>query len=279
MKLYVQEIIDFIEENIHEEINVDDVSKHIGYSKFYLNKCFSIFTGYSIMYYVRKRKLEYSIVDLNESTPIVDIAFKYGFNSRRAYTRLFTAYLGKSPSHYRNQGNTLRQKLILEDLGGIKMLAYLSDAKVVKLNKLYALARRVISKNPEDDVIKLQTEYKLENKLNVLHEVGFDIPVTEDEQAQGIRGYEYWLCVDKKVFDNIESDVPKKIEAPKSKYLMLSIKDPFSKPFERIPNGWKKLVSEMQDKYEVNQEVGIWGFEEVVNSLHETKMNIYIPIK
>ena len=37
----VKKVIDYIERNLEEEINLDNISKNIGYSKFYLNRMFT----------------------------------------------------------------------------------------------------------------------------------------------------------------------------------------------------------------------------------------------
>jgi len=277
--MYVQEIINFIEDNITENICIDDVSKYIGYSKFYLNKMFSIYTGMSIMFYVRKRKMEYAMYDLNKNLDIIDIAFKYGFNSRRTFSRLFTSFYGMSPSKYRDNSNVLSPKIVLEKIGGIKMLPYLSEPTKTHIGKLYVLARRVFSKNPEEEVIELQSKYKSDNNLVTLLEVGFDVPVKEDQEQQGIRGYEYWLCLSQEDYNKIESDIPKKLVIPASDYISLTIDEPFSNPFERIPNGWKKLSSHVIDNHVFNDQAVSCGLEQVEEIDGKTVMHLFVPIK
>lgn len=278
-KSYVQLIIDYIEDHIEEVITIDHIANYIGYSKFYLNRMFRIFTGTSIMNYAKKRKLEYCLFELNKDMAIVDIAVKYGFSSRRVLSRLITNYYGHSPSYFRNNHFELRPKMVLEDIGGIRMLEYLSKASVVYIDELYVLARRVISNNPEEQVIELQQKYKNDNNLQVIREFGFDIPVSDEDQSKGKRGYEYWLCVDKETYESIpDVDIPKKLRIPGSKYITLSIQEPFQNPFERIPNGWKKLSSYLDEDTKLNENVGIWGLEEVINQNGISTMYLFIPI-
>ena len=40
-KEVVKKVIDYIEKNLEKEINLDNISKNIGYSKFYLNRIFT----------------------------------------------------------------------------------------------------------------------------------------------------------------------------------------------------------------------------------------------
>jgi AraC family transcriptional regulator len=54
MKQLLQKMIDHIDEHISEPLNLDGISWHVGLSKYYLNHMFSIYTGFSVMEYVRR---------------------------------------------------------------------------------------------------------------------------------------------------------------------------------------------------------------------------------
>lgn len=278
-KLYVQSIIDYIEEHIEEPVSLELIASHIGYSKFYLHKLFYIYTGMQIMDYARKRKLEHSLQDLKSDRSIMDIAVKYSFSSDRTYSRAFKKVYGISPSKYRKNACALTPKLILNQLGGIKMLSYLSETQEVAVDKMYALTYSAISKEPEADSIDFLTDYCLENKIVPYSEVGFDIPVTEEQSELGLRGYEYWVVVDQETYEKHRDDVVQKKEVEKGKYLMVTIEDPFVDPFERIPNGWKKIWAQVEQNEYFRDGLGFYGFEEKVVTLHKTFMNIYVPIE
>ena len=47
-KEVVKKVIDYIEKNLEKEINLDNISKNVGYSKFYLNRIFTEYTGITI---------------------------------------------------------------------------------------------------------------------------------------------------------------------------------------------------------------------------------------
>ena len=279
-KMYVQSILDFVEENIEATITMEDVATYIGYSKCYLHKLFNIYTGMDLIAYVRKRKLEYALQDLKGHAPIVDIAIKYGFNSSRSFSRAFLNVYGLSPGKYRHNTCVLTQKLELNEIGGIKMLPYLSDSKIVSVNKIYAFAHKVFSPTCEEDVIGFMTDYKLKHSLMVFTEVGFDVCLDEDVNQEGLRGYEYWLVVDEETYNKHEPEGPVvKISVEKSKYLMLTITEPFVDPWERIPNGWKKAWDQIEKHHDFKENFTVYGFEEKIDTLHGTFMNIYIPVK
>lgn len=272
MKNYIQDTLDYIEVHLDETLTLDSISEKIGYSKFYLHRAFQVYTGYPLSYYIRKRKLEYSILDLRDGMNTIDIAIKYQFSSTRSYNRAFKSIFHTTPKAFVCDHYTLPQLIDLNQIGGIKMLNYLSEVKEKELKELYVLSHVIISKNPEDEVIKFMHDIKEKLNLVVLNEYGFDYPV-EGEDPE-VRGYEYWLSVSKDDFEKVNTDEVVKKVVPATNYLTLSIKDPFADPFERIPNGWKAIVSEVE-KHRFNDTKGLACLEEVVDD----EMILYVPIK
>lgn len=278
-KLYVQEIINYVEDNIYEPLNVDIIATHIGYSRHYIHRLFSIYTGMYLMDYVRKRKLEYSLMDLQTEETILNIAVKYGFNSSRTYARAFQTTYGVSPGKYRHNSYELSPKLILNHIGGINMLPYLSEPKIVTADQIHAVGHRVFSKECEGDVITYMTNYQLKHNLVKFTELGFDVPVSDEDSAKGLRGYEQWVVLPEDSYNAHTPEEPVyKITVPKSKYLMLTITEPFIDPWDRIPNGWKKLWAAVEEHHTFKENFIICGFEEKIDTLAGTYMNLYIPI-
>ena len=56
-KEIVGKVLNYIEDNIEKEINVDKIAKNAGYSKFYLNRIFSECTGITVYKYLQSRRL------------------------------------------------------------------------------------------------------------------------------------------------------------------------------------------------------------------------------
>ncbi|MBR3998843.1 MAG: helix-turn-helix domain-containing protein [Clostridia bacterium] len=70
---------------------------------------FSYITGMTLTEYIRKRRLTLAARDLTEnSTAIVDLAVKYGYDSASAFSRAFARQHGITPSDYRKNGGSLR---------------------------------------------------------------------------------------------------------------------------------------------------------------------------
>lgn len=101
MSIYesVKESIDFIENNLENDIGVVDVANAVAYSQFYFSREFSKLTYISIYDYIMRRKISESYKYLlKTNSKIIDVAYKYGFNSHEVYTRAFKKMFGANPS-------------------------------------------------------------------------------------------------------------------------------------------------------------------------------------
>lgn len=99
----LKESIRFIESNLEKNIGVQDVADAVSYSQFYLSREFSKVAHISIYDYIIKRKIceSYKYL-LTTHSKIVEVAFKYGFNSHEVYTRAFKKVFGMNPSQVKD---------------------------------------------------------------------------------------------------------------------------------------------------------------------------------
>lgn len=91
------ELLKYIDSNILEKMNLMALANFMGYSPFYFSKIFSQTFGISVTNYVRIRKLQHSMTSLLKGEKIIDVAFKYGFETHEGYTRSFTKLFGSTP--------------------------------------------------------------------------------------------------------------------------------------------------------------------------------------
>ena len=138
---------------------------------------------------------------------------------------------------------------------------------------------RIISRNPEAEVIKFLETWLQERGIDITQSrrFGFDVPVSKPEKEQGIRGYEYWMQVP----DSIQASEPVNIEQfPGGNFIALRITEPFLEPFERIPLGWQTLVKYIGD-HGTDVEWCTPGccLEEVKSIDGITYMDVYIRLK
>jgi len=101
-KIYIQSIIDNIEQNISEKINVEKLSSKCFVSSRQLYRDFYSFTGHSINEYIRKRKLSKALNLLKYSEiSITDIAYSCGYSSVQSLCRSIKSSLNITPTEYR----------------------------------------------------------------------------------------------------------------------------------------------------------------------------------
>ena len=104
-KEIVGKVLNYIEDNIEKEINVDKIAKNVGYSKFYLNRIFSECTGITIYKYLQSRRLTMAAEKLILSNePITKIAYEAGYDSQQAFTLAFKQLYLYPPKIYRSMG-------------------------------------------------------------------------------------------------------------------------------------------------------------------------------
>lgn len=95
-------MINYIEEHLHEPLEIERIAKHAGFSKFHLHRVFKKYVGMSIAEYIRMRRLaSASAMLLYTKEKIIDIAFHNYFESQEAFTRAFKKYYHLPPGQYR----------------------------------------------------------------------------------------------------------------------------------------------------------------------------------
>lgn len=128
----IQNAIQYIEDNLTDELQIEDIAAKAYVSPFYFQKIFGVLCGFTVGDYIRSRRLTLAAEELSSTdTKVIDIAMKYGYESHDSFTRAFTRFHGVSPSAAKDKGANLkafaplRIKLTLE--GGT-----LIEYKIVK---------------------------------------------------------------------------------------------------------------------------------------------------
>lgn len=104
-KEVVKKVIDYIEQNIEKEIDLDSISKSIGYSKFHLNRVFADQTGITIYKYLQNRRLTIAAEKLVKTDkPITQIAYEAGYDTQQSFSFAFKQLYLYPPKTYRNIG-------------------------------------------------------------------------------------------------------------------------------------------------------------------------------
>ncbi|WP_096187513.1 AraC family transcriptional regulator [Evansella halocellulosilytica] len=101
--------IEYIEENLTNDIDFKKVASLALCSEYHFKRMFSFLAGVSLSEYIRRRRLTLAAFELkgNEGR-IIDVAIKYGYNSADSFARAFQKMHGISPSDARDNGQSLK---------------------------------------------------------------------------------------------------------------------------------------------------------------------------
>lgn len=108
----LQLIIDDIEHHLQrkeEPIDIENISKIAECSFGFFQKVFSYMNGMSFAEYIRSRKLTLAGYDLKSTDlKVIDISYKYGYDSPTSFTKAFQLFHGVSPREARNRNVALK---------------------------------------------------------------------------------------------------------------------------------------------------------------------------
>ncbi len=98
----IQDVKNYISENLTEQISLEYIAAHMSYSPYYFSRYFRKMTGETIMEYVRRQRLRAALSELmNGSSNVCKIAIKYCFESQDGFCRAFKRYYGMTPGNYK----------------------------------------------------------------------------------------------------------------------------------------------------------------------------------
>lgn len=135
----IQQSLDFIEQNIKDEITVDELCNMAGYSFAHYCRLFKNVVGMTPSRYILRRKLLYAVYEMSVGKTKLDIALDCGFETYAGFYKAFKREFSCSPTDFtKNHKGT----------------------KPYKINILQE-EHIMISKN---EIVKILTYWKLENE-------------------------------------------------------------------------------------------------------------------
>lgn len=101
--------LDYIEQNLTAEINLDEVCKRACCSSYNFQRMFSFITDVTLAEYIRRRRLTTAAFELKSSNiKVIDLALKYGYDSASSFARAFNAVHGINPNEARQPDVVLK---------------------------------------------------------------------------------------------------------------------------------------------------------------------------
>lgn len=104
----------YIEAHLDESgLTLDSIAETCAVSRFHLTRAFGLETGWSVMAYLRARRLSEAARRLaTGASDILTVAIDSGYSSHEAFTRAFRDQFGQTPETVRALGNTASLKLL-----------------------------------------------------------------------------------------------------------------------------------------------------------------------
>lgn len=171
----IQKAIDYMERNLLEDINYEDVAKEVYMSNYHFHRIFSMIVGITATEYIKNRRLSLAGQEISLSDiKVIDIAMKYGYESPESFSKAFTRFHGISPNVARTSGiqlksfNRLIIKIKLE--GGTIM-----DFKIVERRSFNVLAKvrsfrnEITAEEGNREIPDFWTECKKNGVFNILN--------------------------------------------------------------------------------------------------------------
>lgn len=151
----IQNSIDYIEENLKEDLTVENIAEHTGFSAYHYYRLFNAYVGMPVMQYIRRRRMNHGISDIvNKGRKIIEVAMEYGFNTHSGFSKAFSKEYGCSPSQYIENIN-----------GSIPKKIDLMVLKKYDLNSGVVMEPKIITK-PSFKVAGYNFETTLEGQRN-----------------------------------------------------------------------------------------------------------------
>lgn len=286
----ISQSINFIELNIKDDLAVEKIASHVGYSMYHFCRVFALSQGISVMEYVRKRRLSLARTELLHKK-IIDVAVLYGFETSSGFSKSFKKQFGYSSLVYLKHMNNLNTQNIINDIGGYTMNPIFVKRPAFKVAG-YGIKSDIITGYTKD-IAAYWTNYNgdenLETKMyNILNpkkhgEVGICITSENTENLT------YLLGVIVEDFSYVTEDMIT-VEVPEACYAVFTTpqvdttdKSTYDNVFSTsIRNTYKYIFDEWFESSGYVYDESKIDFEFYDERCHfkpDTTMDIFIPVK
>ena len=198
-------LMDYIEEHLTEEISGNDISKIVGLSDYHFKRMFSYMAGMSLNEYIKNRRLSVANVELINGAKVTDVAYKYGYQSIEGFSRAFREWSGFLPSEVAKnkiQKSFPKFTFYIDIRGGISM-----EFKIEKKEKfnIVGVSKRVpIQFEGENQAIMELAQSITEKQRKQMHQLAdlyphqvLNVSYDFDEgylEEKGILNAYDWFC-------------------------------------------------------------------------------------
>ena len=127
--------LEYIDNNLTESINTEDLANHLYCSKSTIEKLFKYINNMTIRDYIIRRRMSKAALEmaLHPEKTVLEIGVQYGYGSDEAFTRAFYSIWQISPSEFRKNpssfelfpGYRIDRELMEEERDLLKEICYI----------------------------------------------------------------------------------------------------------------------------------------------------------
>ncbi|QOD59372.1 AraC family transcriptional regulator [Polaribacter haliotis] len=124
-------VLDFIDKNLDVDLSLEYLSKKAHYSPYHFHRVFLTVVNERLNEFINRKRIERiaSILLVEPKIPLIDLAYKYGFNSDNSFSRAFKKYYGISPTKFKSEGKEILSKIGIEFFSTEKYICSINDIK------------------------------------------------------------------------------------------------------------------------------------------------------
>lgn len=280
----LQKAIEYMEDYLLDDITINDIAKQAHLSSYHFQRTFTILTDITVKEYLRRRRLTKAAQELcNNNTKIIDLAFKYGYQTPESFAKAFYKQHGITPSEARKGKGNLQSynRLVIQvNLKGAEPMNY-------QLKELDAF-----------QIVGVKESFNCDDEFSQSMEIGrFWAQIGQDGTIDKLLGLnnghisgligatvnyseedneiEYWVGTDYKgnTPDELVSN-----EVSAAKWAIFEAVGPVA---DVVPETWKKIYSEWfpSNNYEHSGAPSLEVYKSPDPTSPTAKTEIWVPVK
>ncbi|WP_338541395.1 AraC family transcriptional regulator [Paenibacillus tundrae] len=275
----LQTAIQYIEDHLLEDMTIEQIAAETNLSLFHFQRTFSLLADVTIAEYIRRRRLTLAAYELLQSDgKIIDLAFKYGYDTPESFSKAFRRQHGFPPSEARRNKISIKayNRLVIQlSLKGAEPMNYKmvehDEFSVVGIQQSFSYINGEHLSGIStmwQDAYHSGAEDRLFQLNNGLIQGILGVCVDQNEIHE--KQMEYWIAT------SYDGEVPEGLSAlliPASKWCVFEVQGPMPASMQAL---WKQIITEWfpSNPYE---HTGIPEFE--VYPGPNQPPQIWIPIK
>lgn len=243
----MQKAIDFMEDHLLEDISMEEIAGAAYTSPFHFQRIFNLLTDTTVAEYLRRRRLTLAANELRQNEEkVIDLAYKYGYETPESFSRAFRKQHGISPREARNyQGKlTAYNRLVIQ--------VQLKGADPMKYEVVEKEAFQVVGIKEEFSCVNGENLQGIPQMWGRVNEGGTDqkllkenngpvkglLGVCEDKNSQKPNHIDYWIAV---AHEGGEVEGLHSLEVPAAKWAVFGVHGAMP---HAMQDTWKRIYSE-----------------------------------